>query len=227
MFTTLTLIRPLIDNWACKTPHYRKYCFKSPYLRTPYVHQLCITTKDSTQERFVSPTVSAAISKIKVLADVVAEGNSAPNLLPYFSTFTPRAHLGVPINKIKDASFVTLLSGTQRAFHSSINRWHLVARPCKYSPQFPRSSDGSRTKNHRFLWAKTRGRRIQNVNPGLSPSLGPRLSLPDGRLGRGQRTPWGGLWLGGRRAPGAHPGSIHYSPATWPWTSHSPSLMSH
>ena len=127
---------------------------------------------------------------------MVAEGNSAPNLLPYFSTFTPRAHLGVPINKIKDVSFVTLLSGTQTAFYSSINRWHLVARPCKYSPQFPRSSEGSRTKNHRFLWAKTKVRRIQNMNPGLSPSLGPRLSLPGGRLGRGQSTPWGGLCLG-------------------------------
>lgn len=72
--------------------------------------------------RKICASVLADISKIKVLADVVAEGNSAPNLLLYFSTFAPPAHLGAPINKIKDASFVTLLSGTQTALYSSTNR---------------------------------------------------------------------------------------------------------
>lgn len=49
-----------------------------------YSHPLCITTKDFIQKRFMSPIVSAAVSKLKVFADVVVEVNSAnqPTCLP-------------------------------------------------------------------------------------------------------------------------------------------------
>lgn len=85
--------------------------------------------------------VSVGISKLKVLADVVVEGipqqtNRQTNLLTHLSGSDPPTYLVVPMNKIKDASFVTVFSETQIAFYFTINRCHLVSKVCKYSPQF-------------------------------------------------------------------------------------------
>lgn len=109
----------------------------------------------------MSPTISVGIFKIKVLADIV-EGNSKTNkqinLLAHLSISDPPTYLVGPMNKIKDASFVTVF-WDPNSFYFSINRCHLVLKVCKYSPQFHRSSEVSRTKSNPFLPGKENGKK--------------------------------------------------------------------
>lgn len=57
----------------------------------------------------MSQIASVGIFKIKVLADVDVEENSKTNnLLAHLSISDPPTYLVGPVNKIKDASFVTV-----------------------------------------------------------------------------------------------------------------------
>lgn len=113
------------------------------------------------------------------------------NLLPHLSTSDPPAYLVVPINKIKDASFVT--PDTPTAFYFSINRCHLVSKVHKYSPQFLRSCEVSRTKNNFFYWPKTWMRKnFQKVILGLGHQGQDQVCwVTDCRRQRTQHSEWG------------------------------------
>lgn len=101
--------------------------------------------------------ISAAISKIKVLADAVVEGKSANQptnqpacpSLQVWSTYLPRS-----AHDQNQGCFLCYCFLTQTAFYFSINRCHLVSIVCKYSTRLLRTSEVSRTKNHQFLPAK-------------------------------------------------------------------------
>lgn len=152
---------PLIYSWACnKLSPYRKYCF----IVLIYLHLIYTTTKDFIWARFVSPVDSVGIFKIKVLANVVVEGNSTTNkgtCLPVLHIWP--SHLPSRASEWKPRMLpLSLCSESQTAFHCSVNRCHLVSKVCKYSPPFLRSSEVSQTKNNQFLLSKDKGKKNSN-----------------------------------------------------------------